>query len=50
MIVGQRMILVASDREFVLGVVDADKRIVREYEGNRVVGATVVEAAKLKGS
>jgi len=49
-IVGQRMILVASDREFDLDMAGAGKRIVREYEGNRVVGAAVVEAAELKDS
>jgi len=37
------MILVAPDREFNLGVVSADQRIVREFEGIRVVGATVVK-------
>ena len=42
-IAGERMILVAPDREFNLGVVGADQRIVRECEGNRVVGATVVK-------
>ncbi len=47
-IAGERMILVASDREFDLGVVGADERIVREYEGNRVVAATVVKASELE--
>jgi hypothetical protein len=46
-IAGERMTLVASDREFDLGEVGADDRIVREYEGNRVVGATVVKASEL---
>jgi hypothetical protein len=48
-IAGERMILVASDREFDLGVVGTDERIVREYEGNRVVGATVVKSRDLEG-
>jgi hypothetical protein len=47
-IAGKRMILVASDREFDLGEVEADERIVREYGGNRVVGATVVKASNLE--
>ena len=42
------MILVASDREFDLGEVEAEERIVREYGGNRVVGATVVKASNLE--
>jgi hypothetical protein len=46
--VGERMILVSSDREFDLGVVRADERIVREYQGNRVVGTTVVKASELE--
>ena len=41
---GERMILVTPDSEFDLGVVGADQRIVREYDGNRLVGATVVRA------
>ena len=45
---GKRMILVTSDRDFDLGVVGADQRILREYQGNRVVGATVVEASELE--
>jgi hypothetical protein len=48
-IVGQKMILVAPDREFDLGVVGTDERIVRELEGTRVVGATVVKASDLEG-
>ena len=47
-IAGKRMILLASDREFDLGEVEADERIVREYRGNRVVGATVVKASNLE--
>jgi hypothetical protein len=40
-IVGQKMTLVTPDREFDLGVVQADERIVREIEGVRVVGVKV---------
>jgi hypothetical protein len=42
-IMGQRMILVTPDREFDLGIVGPDERIVRELEGTKVVGATVVK-------
>ncbi|WP_245477571.1 hypothetical protein [Bradyrhizobium guangxiense] len=42
-IVGRRMILIAPDREFDLGIVEPDERIVRELDGTRVVGATVVK-------
>jgi hypothetical protein len=45
--VGQKMILVAPDREFDLGIVQPDERIVRELEGTRVVNATVVKASSL---
>jgi hypothetical protein len=45
-VIGQRMILVTADREFDLGVVAADERIVRELEGTKVVGATVVKVAE----
>jgi len=48
-IVGQKMILVAPDRELDLGVVRTDERIVRELEGTRVVNATVVKASDLEG-
>jgi len=47
-ITGERMMLVTPDREFDLGVVGADQRIVREMEGNRVVGASVVSATDLE--
>ena len=47
-IVGERMILVTSEREFDLGIVRPDQRIVRELEGTRVVGATVVGASELE--
>jgi hypothetical protein len=43
-IVGERMTLVTPDREFDLGVVGPDQRIVREIEGTRVVNVTVVKA------
>lgn len=45
-IVGRRMILVTTDREFDLGIVGPDERIVRELEGTKVVGATVVKASE----
>lgn len=48
-IVGQRMILVTVTREFDLGVVGPGERIVRELEGTRVIGATVVGASIAKG-
>jgi hypothetical protein len=44
---GERMTLVTSGRDFDLGVVGVDERIVREFDGDRVVGATVVKAADL---
>lgn len=44
-IVGQRMILVTAEREFDLGIVGPDERIVRELEGTKVVGATVVKVS-----
>ena len=47
-IVGQKMILVAPDREFDLGIVQPDQRIVRELEGTRVVNATLVKASDLE--
>ena len=40
-IIGQRMILVTPEREFDLGVVGPNERIVREIEGTKVVGVTV---------
>lgn len=46
-VVGQRMILVTPDREFDLGIVGPDERIVRELEGTKVVGATVVKESDL---
>jgi hypothetical protein len=47
-ITGQKMTLVTSDREFDLGVVQPDERIVREIEGGQVVNATVVKASDLE--
>ena len=47
-IAGQRTILLTPDREFDLGVVGPDQRIVRELEGTRIVNASVVEARQLK--
>jgi hypothetical protein len=39
---------VTPDREFDLGVVGLDERIVRELEGTRVVNAMVVKAEDLE--
>ena len=47
---GQKLILVTPDREFDLGVVGPDERIVRELEGTRVVNATVVKAEDIKSN
>lgn len=47
-IAGQRMILVTPDLEFDLGLVGPDERIVRELEGTKVVGATVVKAGEIR--
>ena len=46
-IVGARMTLVTRNREFDLGVVRSDERIVRELDGTRVVNVTVVKASDL---
>jgi hypothetical protein len=46
-VVGQRMILVTPTREFDLGLVGPDERIVRELEDGRVVNAIVVKADDL---
>ncbi|MBR0858858.1 hypothetical protein [Bradyrhizobium liaoningense] len=46
-IVDQRMILVTPDREFDLGIVGPDERIVRELEGTKVVGASVLKESEL---
>jgi hypothetical protein len=45
---GQKLILVTPEREFDLGVVGPDERIVRELEGTRVVNAIVVKAEDLE--
>jgi hypothetical protein len=47
-IIGERMILLASDREFDLGRVGPDQRIVREFDGGRLVGAAMVKASDLE--
>lgn len=47
-IVGQRMTLLTPEREFDLGIVGPDERIVREFEGTKVVNATVVKASDLE--
>ena len=44
------MILVTPDREFDLGVVRSDERIVREIEGTQVVNVTVVKRPIWNGS
>ncbi|MGX9427423.1 MULTISPECIES: hypothetical protein [Bradyrhizobium] len=46
-IIGAKMMLVTPDREFDLGVVGPYQRIVRELEGNRVIGASVVKVSDL---
>jgi hypothetical protein len=46
-IVGQKVTLITPDREFDLGIVAPDERIVREIEGTRVVGASVVKETDL---
>jgi hypothetical protein len=48
-ITGQKMILVTPDREFDLGVVGPDERIVRELEGTQVVSVTLAKACDLEG-
>jgi hypothetical protein len=45
---GEKMTLVTSDREFDLGIVRPDQRIVREIEGNRIVNVRVVKASDLE--
>jgi len=47
-IIGERMILLASDREFHLGTIGPDKRILREFDGGRLVGASLVQASDLE--
>jgi hypothetical protein len=46
-IVGQKMTLVTPDREFDLGVVRPDQRIVRELNGTQVVNVSVMKASVL---
>jgi hypothetical protein len=48
-LVGRRMVLVTPMRDFDLGIVGTDERIVRELEAGRVVGAAVVKAAEPRG-
>ncbi|WP_316213980.1 hypothetical protein [Bradyrhizobium sp. SZCCHNR2032] len=43
---GGRIILVTRERDFDLGTVGPDERIVRELEGMRVINATVVKATE----
>jgi hypothetical protein len=47
-IIGERIILIASDREFDLGIVQPDERIVREMEGTRVVNARLEKVSDLE--
>jgi hypothetical protein len=49
-VVGERMTLVTRDRDFYLGVVRPDERILRELDGTRVVNVTVVKASTLGGA
>jgi len=44
---GQRMILITPEHEFDLGIVGPDERIVRELDGNKVVGATVMKVDEI---
>jgi hypothetical protein len=46
-IAGAKMVLVTPGHEFDLGAVGPDQRIVRDIEGGRVVGATVVKLKDL---
>jgi hypothetical protein len=46
-ITGDQMTLITPGREFHLGRVGEDERIVRELEGRRVVGAKVLRAGQL---
>lgn len=47
-IVGEKMTLVTRNREFDLGVVRPDERIVRELDGTRVVNVTVAKTFNLR--
>ena len=42
-IVGTQLTLVTADNEFPLGIVSSDQRIIKEMEGNRVVGVRIVD-------
>jgi len=48
-IAGERMTLITPGREFDLGAVGEHQRIVREFEGNRVVNVIVVDDADCAG-
>jgi hypothetical protein len=48
--VGQRMTLITPDRDFDLGIVGPDERIVRELEGNQVVNVTVAKVDDVESS
>jgi hypothetical protein len=47
-IVGPRVTLVTPEREFDLGIVGPDQRIVRELAGTPVINATVARASELE--
>jgi hypothetical protein len=47
-ITGEKMILITPEREFDLGVVRPDERIVRALDGTKVVNVTVVKASELE--
>nr|WP_210262967.1 hypothetical protein [Bradyrhizobium brasilense] len=47
-IAGQRMTLVTPEREFDLGIVGPDERIVRELEDGKVVNVTLAKASDLE--
>lgn len=46
--IGDRIILIASGREFDLGIVQPDERIVRELEGTRVVNVRLEKVSELE--
>jgi len=47
-IIGERLILIASGREFDLGIVQPDERIVRVLEGTRVVNVRLEKISDLE--
>jgi len=47
-IIGDRIILIAPDREFDLGIVQPDERIVRELEGTRLVNVRLEKVSDLE--